>query len=331
MAGSRPGPLTSVTRSAARWLRAYAARLSSHRLRLPPAGKLLLTVLFMPPFCVCYVLLRLRVRLRGPLVEGCAAVWGSRFEVRLPDMVQMYVYLFGVWEPDITSFIRARLGPGDAFIDVGANVGYHALLAARQLGGAGRVAAIEASPAIFRTLQGNLALNDGTDGVRAVNMAASDARGSVRMHQGPPCNLGQSTMVESRGFDLEAEVPAAPLADLLEPREIETARLVKIDVEGAEDRVLAGMQGFLEKCPSEVEILVELSPAWWHDAQQTPQRVLAPFFEAGFHAYRIDNNLWPWRYLWPNEIRRPRRIREPLLKRVKRIDLVLSRVDREEL
>ena len=126
-------------------------------------------------------------------------------------------------------------------------------------------------------------------------------------------------------------MPAAPLADLLEPREIETARLVKIDVEGAEDRVLAGMRGFLEKCPSHVEILVELSPTWWHDSQQTPQRVLAPFFEAGFHAYRIDNNLWPWRYLWPNDIRRPQRIREPLLKRVKRIDLVLSRVDREEL
>ena len=62
-----------------------------------------------------------------------------------------------------------------------------------------------------------------------------------------------------------------------------------------------------------------------------PQEVLEPLLDAGFHAYRIDNNLWPWRYLWPNDVRRPRRVRQPLLKRVKRIDLVLSRVDQDEL
>jgi FkbM family methyltransferase len=275
----------------------------------------MLSLLFVPPFCLCYTLLKLQLRLRGPLTEESVTVWGARVVSRLPDLIQMYIYLFGVWEPDITAFIRARLAPGDSFIDVGANVGYHALLAAKLLGGAGRVAAIEASPAI----------------VRVVNMAASDVPGTVRIHHGPAFNIGLTTTLESRGFAPEAEVAAAPLADLLEPKEIETARIVKIDVEGAEDRVLVGMRGFLEKCPSGVEILVELSPAWWSDRRQTPQEVLEPLLDAGFHPYRIDNNLWPWRYLWPNDVRRPRRIRQPLTKRVKRIDLVLSRVDQEEL
>jgi FkbM family methyltransferase len=331
VAGHRPGLLTGVGRFAARRLRACAGCLSSGRSRLPAARKLLLTALFMPPFGVCLVLLKLLARVRGPLTEEGETCWGARIEARLPDMIPMYVYLFGVWEPDITSFIRARLGPGDTFIDVGANVGYHALLAARQVGGAGRVAAIEASPAIFRSLQVNLALNGDAGGVRAVNMAASDATGTVRIHPGPDNHLGQSTTLESRGFAPGAEVPAATLADLLKPHEIETARIVKIDVEGAEDRVLAGMRDFLQKCPSDVEILAELSPTWWDDPRQTPQQVLEPLLDVGFHAYRIDNNLWPWRYLWPNVVHRPRRIRQPLLKRVKRIDLVLSRVDREEL
>ncbi|MHC4767629.1 MAG: FkbM family methyltransferase [Planctomycetota bacterium] len=329
--GDRPGLVTRVARSAARWLRGYAGQLSSGRLRLSAAKKLLLTALFLPPFCVCYTLLKLQVRLHGPLTEESLTSWGSRIETRLPDLIQMYIYLFGVWEPDITVFIRDRLGTGDTFIDVGANVGYHTLLAAKHLGGAGRVAAIEASPAIHQTLQENLARNDGTDGVRTVNMAASDAPGTVRIHHGPVCNVGLSTTLESRGFAAEADVPAAPLEDLLEPQEIETARLVKIDVEGGEDRVLAGMQGFLEKCPSHVEILVELSPAWWSDHRRTPQEVLEPLLDAGFHAYRIDNTLWPWRYLWPNDVHRPRRVRQPLLKRVKRIDLVLSRADQDEL
>ncbi|MHC4651035.1 MAG: FkbM family methyltransferase [Planctomycetota bacterium] len=329
--GDRPGLVTRLARSAARWLRAYAGRLSSGRLRLSTAEKLLLTALFLPPFGLCYALLKLHARVHGALAEESLTSWGSRIEARLPDLIQMYIYLFGVWEPDITTFIRARLGLGDTFIDVGANVGYDTLLAAKHVGETGRVAAIEASPTIFRALQDNLARNGVSDRVRPVNMAASDTPGRVHIHPGPVCNLGLSTTLASRGFAAEAEVPAAPLADLLEPQEIETARLVKIDVEGAEDRVLAGMQTFLEKCPSQVEILVELSPAWWSDHQRTPQQVLEPLLEAGFHAYRIDNNLWPWRYLWPNDVRPPRRVRQPLLKRVKRIDLVLSRLDQEQL
>ena len=110
-----------------------------------------------------------------------------------------------------------------------------------------------------------------------------------------------------------------------------TARLVKIDVEGAEIAVLDGMKEFIGGCPHDVEIIVELSPQWRSDRQRTPQDLLQPLFDAGFHVYRIDNNLWPWRYLWPKQVRRPQRVVEPLTRRVKRLDLVLSRVDAEEL
>ncbi len=48
-------------------------------------------------------------------------------------------------------------------------------------------------------------------------------------------------------------------------------------------------------------------------------------------SYAIDNNLWPWRYLWANDVRPPTRVRQTLTRRVKRLDLVLSRADRETL
>jgi FkbM family methyltransferase len=326
-----PGPVAGVARFAAGRLRAYVGRLTSRRTGVSAAMKFMLTALFVPPFSLFYALMKLQVRLGGALPLEVQTLWGSRFIARLPDLIQMYIYLFGVWEPDITAFIRTRLKPGDTFVDVGANVGYHVLLATTRIGGAGRVAAIEASPAIFESLQANLALNGDTGAVRSVNMAASDAPGTARIHRGPVHNVGLSTVLESRGLAPEADVSAAPLADLLEPQEIRTARLVKIDVEGVEDRVLMGMTRFLEECPRNVEILVEMSPAWWSERRRTPQDVLEPFFDAGFHAYRIDNNLWPWRYLWPNDVRRPRRIRGPLNRRVKRLDLVLSRLDREQL
>ena len=33
---------------------------------------------------------------------------GDTFQCRPPDLVQLYVWLFGVWEPDLTEFIRGR-------------------------------------------------------------------------------------------------------------------------------------------------------------------------------------------------------------------------------
>lgn len=312
-------------------LRAYARLLTRRGPRVPVTARIGLAVLFVPVFSLFYVLLKVHVRFRGPVVVDATTLWGSRVTARMPDLIQMYVYLFGIWEPDLSAFILRRLSPGDTFIDVGANIGYHALLAGTRLAGEGRVVAIEPSPAICADLRDNLALNGNPGGVRVVERAASDAESTVRLYRGPVHNVGLSTTVEGRGLELETEVGAAPLAELLEPGEIRTARLVKIDVEGAEDRVLRGMAGFLERCPRHVEILVELSPTWWSDRQQVPQQVLQPFLDAGFNVYAIDNNMWPWRFLWPDHVRPPRRLRRALTRRVNRLDLVLSREDAQEL
>ena len=310
--------------------RAVLLRLSTDRVAVPWFEKLLRGALLVPIFGGLWVVLRVRAKVGRPLQVQVTTRAGDRFACRLPDFIQTYLYLFGVWEPDVTAFIRRRLSPGDTFVDVGANIGYHALLAAGILVETGRVVAIEASPVICRQLQANLDENNATV-VRTVNKAAAQTAGTVRTYQGPEHNIGLSTTVGARGFTPETEVEAAPLADLLEPDEVAATRLVKIDVEGAEDDVLRGMETFLAACPDNVEIVLELSPLWWADRRQTPRQVLQPMIDAGFNVYEINNNLWPWRYLWPNDIRPPRRLGRSLDKRVKRLDLVLSRTDSEVL
>src|SRR5207249_2412898 len=102
-------------------------------------------------------------------------------------------YYFGMWEPHISRWIDERLSPGDTFIDVGANIGYYSLLAARRVGPTGSVVAIEPSPKTFRALEANLAQNR-LKNVRTVNAAVSDRQATVPLYHGPDTHGGLTTM-----------------------------------------------------------------------------------------------------------------------------------------
>ena len=84
----------------------------------------------------------------------------------------------GYWELYETQLILARLEPGQVFIDVGANVGYYAVLAAQQVGSEGQVVAFEPAPENFALLEKNCT---GLDQVRCVQaaLAAEDGSGQV--------------------------------------------------------------------------------------------------------------------------------------------------------
>jgi FkbM family methyltransferase len=255
-------------------------------------------------------------------------IFGMQFAGDTVEMLQQYIYFFGIWEPDLTHWIRRRLRPGDTFIDVGANIGYYSVLASTLVGDAGRIVAIEASPEIFRALQSNLSRNF-VKNVRAANVAASDRESALKLFRGHVYNSGLTTVVEEQGFEFECQVNAAPLSTILRSEEIQTARLVKIDVEGAEWSVVGGMLPFLDSCRADLEIIVEVHPE--HLAQQgkRPEDLLTLFSDRGFHAYLLENDYSPLRYLRYEIENRPVQIRNSSLPTTLSIGtlLVFSRED----
>lgn len=314
-------------------LRAILRILQSQGAYVHPIGKILRGVLLIPVFGCMLVLLRVRAALLGPLRIETVTADGDRIACHLPDLIQMYLYVFGVWEPDLAAFIRGQLRSNDVFIDVGANIGFDSLLASRAVGDAGRVVAIEASPMVFKRLLETLRLNGSPTNVRTINMAVAAEAGMLNIYAGPQHNVGLTTTVPRGEMPQVATIEAAPLGDLLQHDEIERVRLIKIDVEGGEVAVLAGLAQCIDRLPHTTEIAVELSPLWWHDRTCTSRVILQPFVDRGFHIYTIPNNYWPWRYLWPREVFRPRRLRDEsiLTRPIKRLDVILSRRDSEEL
>ena len=185
--------------------------------------------------------------------------------------------------------------------------------------------AIEAAPWISEELHENVVRNGQEGIVRLVNKAVSDRLGDLDLYAGPVQNMGLTTTVSLRGFQKRSTIEAAPLGSILTTEEIKRAQIIKIDVEGAEVAVLDGMRPMIDSLADDVDILLELSPAWWPDKSRMPDESLQPFIDAGFRAFTLENNYWPWRYLWPNCVRLPRPVTHPLPDDVKRIDLLLTR------
>lgn len=285
------------------------------------------------PFLAAVLPLWVRAALWGPLTLDGTTEDGIHLRCRLPDLIATYLYLFGTWEPDLAAFVRRRLRPGDTFVDVGANIGCITALASRLVGPRGTVVAIEPSPPIIAALQETVARNDLLN-VRIVAAAVSDRDHELPLFAGPSSNIGKTTTVAHGGSLREqGRVRAAPLGSLVTREQLATARLIKIDVEGAEDRALAGMVASVDALASDAELLVELSPQWWSGQGLRPIDVLRPFLDRGFHVYRLPNDYRAWRYLWPRDVEAPRRLRDlaVLNRRVARLDLVLSRSDADTL
>jgi FkbM family methyltransferase len=322
-------------------LRRYIRFLRTDKERVGVAERWVRGLLLIVPYSVVEWLLNIRQRYGPPITVDGTSEDGIHLRCQIWDVIQMSVYLFGTWEPDLSAFMRRRLRPGDTFIDVGANVGYLSALGSRLIGPHGIVVAIEPEPATGAALQETVAMNDLTN-IRLVAAAVSDRHGELPLFVGPSYWSGFTSTVAPHGSLREqgprallrehGSVRAAPLGSLATREELAAARLIKIDVEGAEDRVLAGIVASVDTLPAHAELIVEMIPTWWSDPQLRPIDVLRPFLERGFHVYLLPAEYSSWRKLWPRDVDAPQRLRDlAVLERRERLDVVLSRSDADAL
>ena len=234
--------------------------------------------------------------IKNPIRTVATAQLGLQFHCSTDDIIQRHLYAFGVWEPALTAFVRTRLRAGDSFVDVGANVGYFALLASSIVGPSGRVVAIEPSPSIAEELRKNVALNP-SQTIRVITEAASDSVGFATMYRADDTNRGTSTLLPSRGFERECEVRTAPLSQILQPDELTSARIIKIDVEGSEGRVVQGLLSSLPQARQDLEMLIEISPADLELQGTSAGEVIGQLADVGFNAYTIENYYEAYRYV----------------------------------
>jgi FkbM family methyltransferase len=254
-------------------------------------------------------------------------VFGPALAGDTRDMIQQYIYFFGIWEPELTAWIAGRLAPGDTFIDVGANIGYYSLLASKHVGKSGRVIGIEASPAVFKQLHENVTRNRLAN-VQTVNVAVSDRKGVVQLFRGPDHNVGETSLFQGEGFEPGDSVASAPLEEIVSREDLAAARLIKIDIEGAERFVVPALAPILRSGRADLELIVEFHPQYLTEPGQRADDLIQMMNASGFYPYRLQNAYWPFNGTTKPGGVRPKRLHAPIQEETV---IIFSRKDAESL
>jgi FkbM family methyltransferase len=178
--------------------------------------------------------------------------------------------------------LRSFLRPGMTVVDVGAHLGYYTLLAARKVGQRGCVHAFEPCPVNLTLLRQNVdRYAAGNVIVHAVAAGQETATRSFRLAgSGDTAGFYEHPLAATTGV---VSVEQVRVDDLVSP----PVDLVKVDVEGAEMEVLAGMSVLVGSGPGPA-LLLEWNPACLRAAGRDPRDLLEWLKDNGYRFEAID-------------------------------------------
>lgn len=218
--------------------------------------------------------------------EGILAVGElmTKFKVyhdpKLPPYYRLD-WLIGGYEREIIKLYSKILRPGMKVVDIGAHIGYHTVRFAELVGPTGTVFAFEPSPLNFGVLCGNVRRR-ALSNVVLEQKAVSDIDDEVTLYFGR--HDGRHSIVR-RGEE-SCKVNSISLDSYFGERE--TVQFVKIDVEGAELKVLRGMKNLIARSP-DITLILEFCPGLLclSEGDRGPMELLNWLLNQGFYLYEI--------------------------------------------
>lgn len=198
----------------------------------------------------------------------------------------------GKFEPAETAIISRLLGKVDAFVDIGANLGYYTCIALQQQK---PVIAFEPQQQNLQCLFQNLTANGWDDKAEIFPVALSERPGLLTLYgaSGPSASLIKNWADYSARY--HKVVPASTLDNVLAGRFAAQRLFIKMDVEGAEYQVLKGARATLA-LPSPKPIwLLEITLDEFYPGGNNPdfQRIFELFWEHGYESYAATEELKP--------------------------------------
>jgi FkbM family methyltransferase len=186
----------------------------------------------------------------------------------------------------LLELIRESLGPGDEAADVGAYIGAVTITAARAVGANGHIHAFEPDPQTFSILRQTVHANGVTEWVTLRRLALAGTPGQATLYRWNR-DESQNSLIRNPAGGGRIDIETAAFDEVLRDRNV---TLVKIDVEGAELEVLAGMSRWLAASPVGAILIVENNPTALAAAGASVDQLLARLKANGFTPFLIDEH-----------------------------------------
>lgn len=194
-------------------------------------------------------------RLRSKFLRGYLSITGvrtvvcrrngARFRLNMDKSVDYRFYL-GEFERGNLDYFLSHIKPDDVVIDVGANIGIYAILAAKRTGIAGKVIAFEPAEKAFESLRNNISLNR-LPNVSAVRLGVSDAKKEMIFNvceDDAYNSLGSAPMQKATR---SVRINTINLDAFAEEMDLGRVDVLKVDTEGAEYLVFKCAEKLLRK------------------------------------------------------------------------------------
>ena len=185
------------------------------------------------------------------------------------------------WEQSTTKIFKKVVKEGNTVVDLGANIGYFTLLAAKLVGKKGKVYSFEPEPRNYNYLLKNIELNE-YDNVFATQKAVSDETGKTKLYI-CPYDTGHHTINQYGGIKAHksdfiddkkdfVEVDTVTLDDFFKDTK-QPINVIKMDVEGAEMLALSGMDRIIRESKN-IKMFVEFFPLLIREMGGSPEEFI---------------------------------------------------------
>jgi len=213
--------------------------------------------------------------------ESVMEVEGSKMYVNPNQLPRSYIRTFQFyvmsrgWEGLTTEMFKKVVKEGDTVVDLGANLGYYTLLAARLVGKKGKVYAFEPEPTNYALLLKNIELN-GYNNIVPMQEVVSNISGTVNFFLDEK-DTGAHTMYRPEPKAKSIEVPSVTLDEFFRDQE-PRINVIKMDIEGAEIAAVQGMERIIGENEN-LKMFVEFYPAAIRRAGHSPQEFARKLLE----------------------------------------------------
>jgi FkbM family methyltransferase len=208
-----------------------------------------------------------------------------------------HIILEGIWERQITEAWRRVMDEMDikTVYDIGSNFGYFGMLAAQKVNKEnGRVVLFEANPRLVPYIHKNLSVNWLNENTVVANVAVSDKNGTEVLNvledytgSSSVHSMEKLTSYLSHKMSVKAEesveIPAVTIDSYSKSEKIDTIDLIKMDIEGYEEKAYFGMRKMIKASPKTV-LFIEFTKDGYDDPKALYDMLLSDFG----HIYTIN-------------------------------------------